>query len=72
MADLIKRRLIDPPRPAARTADLLWNAQSPDAYLRLVRHAGWSQRSYARYLADTLVDLCVPCGGEPGERPEDF
>lgn len=60
VADLVARHLIEPARPVDRTADLIWQAQLPEVWRRLVSDAGWSHEEYAEWLADTAVALCVP------------
>jgi SAM-dependent methyltransferase/AcrR family transcriptional regulator len=47
-------------QPVRAAADLLWHAQLPDSRQRLVADAGWTQRDYADWLADTFVSLCGP------------
>ena len=60
VSDLVRRGLIRPSRSVSRTADLIWDAQSPERYLRLVRHAGWSQTAYADALAENYLNICRP------------
>lgn len=41
-------------------ADILWLFMAPEQYHRLVHERSWAFERYARWYADTLVDLLLP------------
>jgi hypothetical protein len=51
-------------------ADGLWAVLSPDAYLLLTRHVGWTDSAYEDWAADCLVALLLAHQRPVQARPE--
>ena len=44
----------------ASARDVIWTLTSPEVFLLLTRHRGWSKEKYATWLADSLISALLP------------